>query len=137
MCPFEKSAEMNLNSHLRTGRYIFWFAQIIGVTTVAILILFVGGNVIGELIGKELDVREDYLVFVFFLLEVLTGISFIISWKRKRRGPVLILLFTTITCILWGRESLNVVWFHSPILLSGLILLFYSYYKEWILKKKP
>jgi hypothetical protein len=128
---------MNLNSHLRIGRYIFWIAQIIGVTTVTILILFVGGNVIGELIGKELDVREDYMLFIFFVLEVLTGISFIISWKRKRRGPALILFFTVLVCILWGRENLNVLWFHSPILLSGLILLFYSFYKEWILKKKP
>jgi hypothetical protein len=127
---------MNLDGHYRFGRYLFWFAQIVGVTTVVALILFIGGNIISEFITKDINVREDYLIIIIFLLEVLTGISFIISWKRKRRGPFLILFFSVLICILWGRESLNVVWFHTPILFSGLLLLFYSYYKEWILKRK-
>lgn len=100
------------------------------------LILFIGGNVISELISKEITVREDYFILVIFLLEILTLISFVISWKRKRRGPVLILFFSVLICILWGRESLNVVWLHTPVLFSGALLLAYSYYKEWILKKK-
>jgi hypothetical protein len=128
---------MDLGGHYRLGRFIFWFAQIIGLTTVVALVLFIGGSIITELIGKELDVRQDYMVFVIFLLEGLTGISYVISWKRKRRGPVLILFFTVLICILWGRESPNAVLLHLPVLFSGLLLLFYSFYKEWILKKKP
>ena len=128
---------MNIDGHYRFGRVIFWFAQIVGVTTVVALILFIGGNIISELIAKEINIRDDYLILVILLLEILTGISFIISWRKKRRGPILILIFATVICILWGRESLNVVWFHTPILLSGLLLLLYSFYKEWILKKKP
>lgn len=128
---------MNLQSHHRFGRYIFWFAQIVGVVTVAGLILFIGGNLISELIAKVLDVREDYSVFVFLLCEVLLGISYIISWKRKRLGPILIIIFTVLICIFWGREDMNIIWLHIPLLVSGLLLLFYSYYKEWILKKKP
>lgn len=115
---------------------MFWFSQIVGVTTIVALILFIGGSIVSELIAQVLDVREDYLVFVILLLEVLTGISFIISWRRKRRGPVLILFFTILICILWGRESPNVVWLHAPVLFTGLLLLFYSFYKEWILKRK-
>lgn len=128
---------MNLDSHYRAGRYLFWIAQLLGGITVAALILFIGGTIISELIEKVLDLREDYSVFIIFLLEVLTGISFTISWKRKRLGPFLILLFSTLICIIWGRESLNFVWLHLPVLISGLLLLFYSYYKEWILIRKP
>jgi len=128
---------MNLTCHHRIGRFIFWFAQIVGVITVVGLIIFIGGTIISELIDKVLDVREDYSVFIFFICEVLIGISFIISWKKKRLGPILILIFTALICILWGREDMNIIWMHLPLLVSGLLLLFYSYYKEWILRKKP
>ena len=128
---------MNLTSHHRIGRFIFWFAQIVGVITVVGLIIFIGGTIISELIDKVLDVREDYSVFIFFICEVLIGISFIISWKRKRLGPILVLILTALICILWGREDMNIIWLHLPLLVSGLLLLFYSYYKEWILRKKP
>lgn len=118
------------------GRFLFWFAQILGITTVALLILFIGGNIVGELIEKVINVREDYIILVIFLLEVLVVNSFVISWKRKRLGPILILFFTALICVLWAKESINIIWFHSPLLFSGLLLLFYSYYKEWILKRK-
>ncbi len=127
---------MNLDGHYRLGRFLFWFAQILGITTVALLILFIGGNIVGELIEKVINVREDYIILVIFLLEVLVVNSFVISWKRKRLGPILILFFTALICVLWAKESINIIWFHSPLLFSGLLLLFYSYYKEWILKRK-
>ena len=128
---------MNLDAHHRFGRYLFWFAQIVGGITVVALIMFIGGNIITELIAKEIDLREDYSVFVFLLLEIFTGISFIISWRRKRLGPILILLFAILVLSLWGWEDMNIIWMHLPVIFSGLLLLFYSYYKEWILKRKP
>lgn len=127
---------MNLDEHYRLGRFLFWFAQILGITTVVFLILFIGGSIVSELIEKVLDVRKDYMVFAIFLLELLVVNSFVISWKRKRLGPILILFFTTLICVIWAKESINIIWFHSPLLFSGLLLLFYSYYKEWILKRK-
>lgn len=127
---------MNLDSHYRFGRFIFWFAQIVGIFTIVSLILFLGGNMISEIIDKSLDYKEDYLIFIVFLFEVLVGISFIISWKRKRLGPVLILFFTGLISILWGKDSPEILWFFLPLVISGLLLLFYSYYKEWILKRK-
>ena len=127
---------MNLDGHYRLGRFLFWFAQILGITTVALLILFIGGNLVGELIEKAIIIREDYKIFVIFLLEVLVLYSFVISWRRKRLGPILILFLSSLICVLWARESINIIWFHSPLLFSGLLLLFYSYYKEWILKRK-
>lgn len=128
---------MDLEGHQRIARYLFWFAQIMGVITLVFLILFIGGNVITELIRKEITITEDYGIIIIFLLEVLTGIAYRISWKRKRLGSYLILLFAATISILWGRETFNFFWFHLPVLISGLLLLFYSYYKEWILKRKP
>ena len=127
---------MNLDGHYRFGRFLFWFAQIVGVTTIVVLILFIGGSIISELIAGVFDVSQDYMVLVVLLLEVLTMISYRISWRKKRRGPILILIFSTAICIIWGRETLTFVWMHTPILFSGLLLLIYSYYKEWILKRK-
>lgn len=127
---------MNLAAHYRNGRLIFWFAQVLGVTTAAALILFIGGNLVSELIRKVLDIREDYSIVIIFIFEVLVLISYVISWKRKRLGPSLILFFTIVICILWGIDSPEIIWFHLPLLISGLLLMFYSFYKEWILKRK-
>jgi len=127
---------MNLDTHYRLGRYIFWFAQILGVVNVVSLILYMGVTLIGELINKEISIREDYSIFIILLCEVLVGISFVISWKKKRLGSILILFFVALVGILWGRDSPEILWFHLPMLVSGLLLLFYSFYKEWILKRK-
>ena len=127
---------MNLDTHYRLGRFTFWFAQILGVVNVVSLILFIGANLIGELINKEISIREDYAIFIIFICEILVLISYVISWKKKRLGAILILLFTALVCILWGKDSPEIIWFHLPLLVSGLLLLFYSFYKEWILKRK-
>lgn len=127
---------MNLDTHYRLGRYTFWFAQILGVVNLVSLILYIGVTLIVELINREISITEDYSIFIILLCEVLVGISFVISWKRKRPGAILILLFTALVCILWGKDSPEIIWFHLPLMVSGLILLFYSFYKEWILKRK-
>lgn len=128
---------MDLQGHQRLARYLFWFAQVVGVATVVLLILFVGGNLLSELIAKEINMKEDYSPFILLAFEICIVVSFTISWKRKRLGPILILLFTILICALWGWEDMNIIWMHLPLLFSGLLLLFYSYYKEWILKRKP
>lgn len=128
---------MELQGHYRLARIIFWFAQAIGVSTTILLLLFMGGNLVGELIEKVINFREDYMVFLFFLCEVFIAVSFVISWYRLRMGAALVIVFTILIGILWGRETINIVYLHLPLLFSGLILLFYSYYREWILKKMP
>ena len=127
---------MNLHGHHNLARYIFWFAQAIAVLSCVILLMFIGGTLISELINQVIDIREDYGVFMFFFCEVLLAVAIIISWKRKRIGPVLMVALTILIGIIWGREDINIVLLHLPLLLSGLLLLFYSYYKEWILKQK-
>lgn len=127
---------MNLDSHHNAGRYMFWIAQTIGVVSAAALIVFMVGTVVSEWIREGLDVQEDYTLLLIALCEILVGISFRISWRRKRLGPVLILLFTLVICILWGTSDMLMIWLHMPLFFSGLLLLVYSYYKEWILKRK-
>ena len=127
---------MRLAVHQRVAVTIFWFAQAVGVVTVLALIVFIGGTLIDELINQVIDIREDYGVFLFFFSEVLLAVAIRISWKRKRVGPLLMLALTILIGIIWGREDMNIILLHLPLLFSGLLLLFYSYYKEWILKQK-
>jgi hypothetical protein len=128
---------MNLSAHQRIAMIIFWFAQVLGAFMALALIIFIGSTLITEMIEKLIDFKEDYMIFVFFLCEVLVAVSFVISWNRKRLGAILVLLFIILILFLWGREDMNIILLHLPLLLSGLLLLLYSYYKEWILKQKP
>jgi len=133
---FEVNAKMKIAVHQRVAVTIFWFAQAVGVITVLALIIFIGGTIIEELAHQLISFREDYEVFLFFFSEVLLAVAIRISWKRKRVGPLLMLALTILIGIIWGREDMNIIILHIPLLLSGLLLLFYSYYKEWILKQK-
>ena len=133
---FEVNAKMRLAVHQRVAVTIFWFAQAVGVVTVLALIVFIGGTIIDELAHQLISFREDYEVFLFFFCEVLLAVVISISWKRKRIGPLLMVALTILIGIIWGREDMNIILLHLPLLLSGLLLLFYSYYKEWILKQK-
>lgn len=85
---------MELKVHYRLARIIFWFAQAIGVSTSILLLLFMGGNLVGELIEKVINIKEDYMIFLFFLCEVFIAISFVISWYRLRMGAALRFDFT-------------------------------------------
>ena len=127
---------MKLSVHHRIARIIFWFAQAVGVVTILSLLIFIRGTLISEIRDQLIDFREDYTVFLFFLGEVFMAVAIIISWNRKRLGPVLVIVLSILIIIIWGREDINIVLLHLPLLFSGLLLLFYSYYKEWILKQK-
>jgi hypothetical protein len=127
---------MKLSAHNRLARIIFWFALAVGVLTSLTLLIFIGGNLVSELFDQLITFKEDYSVFLFFLCEVFIAISIIISLNRKRIGPLLMLALTILIGILWGREDMNIILLHLPLLVSGLLLLFYTYYKEWILNQK-
>lgn len=127
---------MKLSTHQGIGTFIFWFAQILGGVTTLALIIFIGGTLISEIIEKVINFKEDYSVFIFFVLEVLVAVSFIISWKRKSLGAILVVLLSLFLSIWTGMTDINFVYVHLPIIFSGLLLLFYYYYKEWILKQK-
>lgn len=127
---------MKLAFHHRLAWIIFWFAQAVAIISVLALNLFIGGSLIDEMLNKIIDYRADYMVFFLFFFEVLMAVFVIISWYRKRPGAVLIIVLTVLISIWWGREDISLAMIHLPLLFSGLLLLFYSYYKEWILKKK-
>jgi hypothetical protein len=127
---------MDLQLHHRLARILFWFAQIIGMLTSLFLVLFIGGNFASELFAGDIGIREDYLFFLFFLCELLVAGSIILSWHRKRLGPALLIAFTILIGSIWGNQDINIILLHLPLLLSGILLLFYSYYKERILKKQ-
>ncbi len=127
---------MKLSAHNRLARIIFWFALAVGVLTSLTLLLFIGGNLVSELFNQLINFKEDYSVFLFFFFEALIAIAIIISLSRKRIGSVLIIALTILIWIVWGREDMNIILLHLPLLVSGLLLLFYTYYKEWIAKQE-
>ena len=116
---------------------MFWFAQAVGIFTALAITVFVGGNVIGELVDGLITIGEHPLLFVILLCEIMVIVSFVISWNRKRLGAFMVVGFVILIDILWGKDSANVIFFHLPVLFAGLLLVFYSYYKEWILRQKP
>ena len=118
--------------HHRNSKITFWLAQVIGIATILVLLIFIGGNLISELIDPSIDtnIKEDYGVFLFFLVEVLIAISFIISWTRRKIGAILITVFTILIFIVGGRKDMNIVYLHLPLLVSGLLLLFNAYYQD-------
>ena len=128
---------MHLSKHQRIATILFWVAQAIGISTVLAVTAVIGGNLISELIEGLTTIKEDYSIFIILFLEILIIVSFVISWNRKRLGPVLVLAVTILILILEGLDDMNAVYLHLPILFSGILLLFYSYYKEWILIQKP
>jgi hypothetical protein len=128
---------MNLATHERTARILFWFSQILGVLWIVALLFLIGGTLMGEIIDSSIRFKEDYAFFALFIFELAIAAAFVISWYQKRLGPVLIVALTILLSIIWAGEGYVFVLFHFPLFFSGLLLLFYSYYKEWILKKKP
>jgi len=128
---------MNLSTHQQIARILFWIAQTIGVITALALTIFIGGNLISELIEGLITIKEEPVLFIILLSEILVIVSFVVSWNRKRLGPILVLAFTILVIFLWDWKDMNFILLHLPILVSGILLLLYSYYKEWILKQKP
>lgn len=127
---------MDLQLHHRLAMILFWFAQVVAIITSLILVLFIGGSLASELFAGDIAIKEDYSVFLFFFCELLVAGSIILSWYRKRLGPALLIAFTILIGSIWGNQDINIILLHIPLLLSGLLLLFYSYYKERILKKQ-
>ena len=129
---------MKSKKHHRNSKIVFWVAQVIGVATILALVIFIGGTLISELNDPSIDtnLKEDYSVFLFFLVEVLIAVSFIISWSKRKIGAILILILTILILIIWGWKDINIVFLHLPLLVSGLLLLFNAYYQEWISKKE-
>jgi hypothetical protein len=126
---------MKLSAHNRVARIIFWFALAVGVLTSLTLLLFIGGNLVSEVFNQLINFKEDYSVFLFFFCEALIAVAIIISLNKKRIGAILMLALTILIGIIWGREDINIILLHLPLLVSGLLLFFNTYYKEWIAKQ--
>ena len=131
---------MNTNKdfkqHHRNARIIFWVGQVIGTATILALLIFIIGTLISEILDPaiEVNLKEGYGIYLFGLCEVFIAVSFIISWKKSRIGAFLVIAFVILANILFWDKNVRLL--HIPLLLSGLLILFYSYYREWILKKE-
>ena len=131
---------MNLKVHHRIARIIFWIAQIVGIFTITMILIFIGANIINDIqindIGKVFVKDGYYEIILFFLCEVFIGVAIIISWYKNKIGAFLVIVFTILAYIIWGYEDFNILLIHLPLLFTGLLLLFYVYYKKRIMKKE-
>lgn len=89
------------------SRVIFWVAQVIGSVMILLLLLFIGGTLISEVIDPNIDtnLREDYGIFLLLLCEVFVAVAIIISWKRSKPGAYLMLFLLVLICIIWGGRK--------------------------------
>lgn len=131
---------MNLKVHHRIARIIFWVAQIVGIATILSLLIFIGANIINDIqindIGEVFVKDGYYTVILFFLCEVFIAVAIVISWYKNKIGAFLVIAFTILAYIIWGYKDFNILLIHLPLLFTGLLLLFYVYYKKWIMKKE-
>ena len=131
---------INIKTHQRNARIVYWVALIVGSATVLSLLFFIGANIINDIqindIGEVFAKDGYYEIILFFLCEIFIAVGFIISWYKSKIGAFLVIAFTILAYILWGEVDINILLIHLPLLFSGFLLLFYSCYKEWIIKKE-
>jgi len=128
--------KISFKQYHRIARIIFWVAQIIGIVTIISLLIFFGGTIIDELVHQVIDFKEDYSIFVLFLCEIFVAVAIVISWKKSKLGAFLIIALIILEYILNRDMGLTFILLHLPLLVTGLLLLFYAYYREWTLKKE-
>ena len=126
---------MIIRKHHRNSRIIFWVAQLIGSITVIALLIFTVGSFIEEIRDPDIviELKEDFGIYVFGLCNVFIATAIIISWYKSKLAAFLMIAFIILANIFfWDTNGLKV---HIPLILSSLLLLFYAYYKEWIMKR--
>ena len=120
--------------HQRNSKIIFWIALVIGALTIIPLIIFLTGTFISNRIDPDIDVKLLELpeILAFFLCEVFIAGSLIISLFKNKIGAFLVILFVILANIAFREPLVRLL--HIPMLISGLLLIFHAYYKDWILK---
>ncbi len=110
------------------------------------ILLFMGANLINDLSGSE-SLSEKLsgigILIIIDLFLTLSVISIIIAWFKSKIGGFLMIISAIITLFLIHYEEIlnGVIWSNDAImiqvvlLLSGFLLLYYSYNKG-LLKKE-
>jgi len=112
------------------AKILFWSGQIIGTVSTTLLLLFVGGNIFDELIKGLITIKEEYMLFIFFLILLGIAIGLIIAWFRSRTGPLVIIVSTIAAGLAWGFDDITFLLILLLPLFSGILLLLSAYQKE-------
>jgi hypothetical protein len=109
------------------AKILFWSGQIIGTVTNILLLLFIGGNVIDELIKGLITVKEEPLLvlIIFFLLGSIIGL--IIAWFRRRTGALITITSSIAAGLTWGFDDLTLLYIILIPLISGILILLSAY----------
>ena len=124
----------SIEKHQRNSKIIFWIALVIGALTIIPFIIFLAGTYISGRFDPDIDFKllESLEILAFFLCEVFIAGSLIISLFKNKIGAFLVILFVILANIAFRENLVRLL--HIPLLISGLLLIFHAYYKDWILK---
>jgi len=124
----------SIKKHQRNSKIILWIALVIGALAIIPFIIFLAGTYISGRFDPDIDFKllESLEILAFFLCEVFIAGSLIISLFKNKIGAFLVILFVILANIAFRENLVRLL--HIPLLISGLLLIFHAYYKDWILK---
>ena len=106
------------------AKILFWSGLIIGTVSSVLLLLFVGGNVIDELIKGLITVKEEPLLVLitFFLLGSVIGL--IIACFRRRSGALITIISSIAAGLTWGFDDLTLLYIILiPMIFPGRLMM--------------
>ena len=112
------------------AKILFWSGLIIGTASSVLLLLFVGGNVIDELIKGLVTVKEEPLLVLIVLFLLGSFIGLIIAWFRRRSGALITITFSIAAGLTWGFGDLTLLYIILIPMISGVLILLSAYQKD-------
>lgn len=112
------------------AKILFGSGQIIGAVTIIPLLLFVGGNIIDELINGLITIKEEPLLFILLIFLLGVAIGLIVAWFRAKTGALIIIVSSIAASLTWGFNEISLFLMLLLPLVSGIILLLSAYQKE-------
>ena len=116
----------SLRNQSLLARILFWTGEIIGIVFIIPLLFFVGANIVEELAGGLVQVKEEYTVFIFLLLLLGIAIGLVIFWFRSRTGALITIASALAAFLWWSFFDKSLTLWLLPSILSGALLMVYS-----------
>lgn len=112
------------------AKILFWSGLIIGTVSSVLLLLFVGGNVIDELIKGFITVKEEPLLVLIIIFLLGSVIGLIIAWFRRRSGALITIISSIAAGLTWGFGDLTLLYIILIPMISGILILLSAYQKD-------
>lgn len=95
-----------------------------------LLLLFVRGNVIEELINGLITIKEETLLVIIMVFLLCIVIGLVIAWFGRRSGALITIASTIAAGLTWGFDDFTLLYILLIHLISGILILLSAYQKE-------